>query len=94
MQPLQRIPVYQALNKPMLFMGGERELMMMSGLLSLTMIFVGMTFQSAILGIVSWVITSTALRMMAKKDPLMSKIYIQHLKYQKYYRAKPSAFVR
>jgi len=89
---IARIPFYQALNKPPFFMGGERELMMMSGLMSAAMIFVGLTFQSISLGIASWIVTSTALRMMAKKDPLMSKIYMRQLKLQKYYRAKSSIF--
>jgi len=88
---LKCVPIYSALNKPMLFMGGERELMMLSALISLTLIFVALSTQSVILGIVLWIILSTLLRIMAKKDPLMSKIFIRQSKYQKFYRAVASA---
>jgi len=85
------IPIYSALNKPQLFMGGERELMMMTALISIALIFSVMTIQSAILGIGVWFSVSMLLRMMAKKDVLMSKIFIRQAKYQKYYRAVASA---
>jgi len=92
MNGLNEIPFYTALNKPILVMGGERELMMTAALISLTMIFVALTLTSAIIGIVSWVIVSSALRAMGKKDPMMSKIYLKHIKYKKFYPAQPSAY--
>ncbi|MDD5406956.1 MAG: conjugal transfer protein TrbD [Sulfurovaceae bacterium] len=88
---LHTIPIYRALNKPMLFMGGERELMMLAALVSLTLIFVALSVQSAILGIVLWLFAAAVLRMMAKKDPLMSKIFVRQARYKKYYRAVASA---
>lgn len=89
---LNIIPFYSALNKPSLFMGGERELMMMGLLLAFLVVYVNFSFLSLVLSVVIWLLISTALRMMAKSDPIMSKIYTRQLKYQKYYRAKASAF--
>ncbi|TQV61627.1 MAG: hypothetical protein FNT15_09320, partial [Sulfurovum sp.] len=43
--------------------------------ISLIMIFVALSFQSAILGLIIWFVFSSILRMMAKTDPLLSKIY-------------------
>lgn len=83
---------YSALNKPQMFMGGERELMMMTALISLALIFQGMTWATAFAGIVMWVVLASLIRMMAKRDPLMSKIFIRQSRYKKYYRAKASAF--
>lgn len=89
---LKAVPIYSALNKPQLFMGGERELTMLLALVSAMLIFSAATFVTAILGILLWFGVLVLLRMMAKKDPLMSKIYKRQTKYQKYYRAKPSAY--
>ncbi|MBN2823904.1 MAG: VirB3 family type IV secretion system protein [Campylobacterales bacterium] len=91
-QKLITIPIYAALNKPNLVLGGERELMLFTGLISATMIFVALSFQSAIVGILIWIIFSSLIRMMAKADPLMSKIYIKQLVHQHYYPAHAHSF--
>ena len=89
---LQTIKVHSALNKPNLLLGGERELMLMVGLFSALMIFIAMTWQTFIIGIALWLILSMLLRMMAKADPLMSKIYLRQLKYKDFYTAHSSPF--
>lgn len=89
---LNEIPFYTSLNKPILVMGAERELMMTTALISLTMIFVALTFTSAVIGTVVWLVVSWALRSMGKKDPMMSKIYLKHIKYKKFYPALASAY--
>jgi type IV secretion system protein VirB3 len=94
MRELDIIPIYSSLNRPLLIMGGERELMMLIALISLTMIFVALSFQSAILGLIIWFVFSSVLRMMAKTDPLLSKIFKRQFNYQKYYPALPTPFGR
>ena len=94
MRELDIIPIYSSLNRPLLIMGGERELMMLIALISLTMIFVALSFQSAILGLLIWFVFSSILQMMAKTDPLLSKIYKRQFNYQKYYPAFPTPFGR
>jgi type IV secretion system protein VirB3 len=89
---LQAIQGHSALNKPYLLLGGERELMLMVGLFSALMIFIAMTWQTFIIGIALWVTLSMLLRMMAKADPLMSKIYLRQLKYKDFYAAHSSPF--
>jgi len=89
---LQAIKVHSALNKPNLLLGGERELMLLVGLFSALMIFIAMTWQTLIIGIILWLILSMLLRMMAKADPLMSKIYLRQLKYKDFYTAHSSPF--
>ncbi len=89
---LQAIKVHSSLNKPNLLLGGERELMLMVGLFSALMIFIAMTWQTLIIGVVLWFILSMFLRMIAKADPLMSKIYLRQLKYKNFYTAHSSPF--
>lgn len=88
------IPIHSALNKPNLVLGGERNLMLLTGLISGTMIVVALSLQSAIIGTVLWFTVSILLRQMAKADPLMSKIYIRQLRYQHYYPAHSTPFAK
>jgi len=89
---LQTIKVHAALNKPNLLLGAERELMLIVGMLSALMIFIAMTWQTFIIGVALWAILSMLLRMMAKADSLMSKIYLRQLKYKDFYMAHSSPF--
>lgn len=89
---LNTIPIYSALNKPNLFLGGEREWMMISFVIAFLVFYVNPGFLNFILSLAIWLFLSAALRMMAKKDPRMTKIYARHIRYQKYYRANASAF--
>jgi len=91
---LLSIPIHSALNKPNLVLGGERDLMLFTGLISSTMIFVALSLQSAILGIIVWFVFSSLIRKMAKADPMMSKIYIRQLRYQHYYSAHSTPFLK
>ncbi len=91
---LKAVKIHSALNKPNLLMGAERELILLVGLFSAMMVFIAMTWQTFIVGIIMWVILSTLLRMMAKADPQMSKIYLRHLKYNGFYPAHSTPFKR
>lgn len=91
---LESIKVHSALNKPNLLLGGERELILIVGLLSAIMVFIAMTWQTFIIGIIMWLGLSMLLRMMAKEDPLMSKIYLRQLKYKDFYMAHSTPFYR
>lgn len=73
-------------------MGGDRELVMFSGLLAATLIFAAMDWRAAALGIALWVICLKLLRMMAKSDPMMRQVYMRHRKYARYYPARSTPF--
>ena len=87
---LRRIPIRRAGNRPSLFMGGDREMVMFSGLLSAVLIFAAMDWLALILGIALWVGSLWALRHMAKSDPMMRKIYLKARQYSNYYPARSS----
>jgi len=89
---LQAIKVHSALNRPNLLLGAERELTLMLGLICTIMVFLALTWQTALLGTLLWVIILSLLRMMAKADPIMSKIYLKHLKYKAFYPAHSTPF--
>jgi len=89
---LKSVKVHSALNKPNLLLGGERELMLIVGLFAAVMVFIAMTWQTFILGVTIWIILSMLLRMMAKADPMMSKVYLRQLKYRDFYIAHSTPF--
>lgn len=89
---LKSVKVHSALNKPNLLLGGERELMLIIGLFSAVMVFIAMTWQTFVIGVTLWTILSMLLRMMAKSDPMMSKIYLKQLKYKDFYLAHSTPF--
>ncbi|WP_296249443.1 conjugal transfer protein TrbD [uncultured Stenotrophomonas sp.] len=91
-EPLETARIYYALLRPQEIFGGERELMLFSMLMAGTLIFSGLNLVSAIVGGVMWAACWTFLRAMAKKDPIMSKVYIQQLKYKPYYPAHSTPF--
>ncbi|KSV75621.1 hypothetical protein N185_17425 [Sinorhizobium sp. GW3] len=64
-------------------------MVLITGLAAVILIFVVLTVYSALLGIVVWITIVGALRIMAKSDPLMRRVYIRHISYRPYY--KPTA---
>ncbi|XAZ26245.1 conjugal transfer protein TrbD (plasmid) [Sinorhizobium sp. B11] len=86
--------IHRALSRPNLLMGADRELVLMTGLAAIILIFVVLTVYSAIIGVAIWVTIVGMLRRMAKADPLMRKIYLRHLRYRAYYRATSTPWRR
>lgn len=87
---LSRSRVHRALSRPNLLMGADRELVLLTALAAVILIFVVLTWYAALFGIAIWLIAVGALRMMAKADPLMRRVYIRHISYKAFYRATSS----
>ncbi|WP_315927404.1 conjugal transfer protein TrbD [Mesorhizobium sp. SP-1A] len=91
---LNRNRIHRALSRPNLLMGADRELVLVTGLGAVILIFVVLTIYSALFGIAVWITIVGALRMMAKSDPLMRKVYVRHISYRPYYKATTSPWRR
>ncbi|MUZ65813.1 conjugal transfer protein TrbD [Agrobacterium vitis] len=83
---LARSRVHRALSRPNLLMGADRELVLLTGLAAVVLIFVVLTWYAALFGVAIWLIAVAALRMMAKTDPLMRRVYLRHVSYRSLYR--------
>ena len=83
---LDRARIHRALSRPTLLFGADRELVLVTGLLAVILVFVVLTMVSAILGSVIWIVIVGILRMMARADPLLRHVYVRHIKYRSYYR--------
>jgi type IV secretion system protein VirB3 len=87
-------PVYQSVIRPLLFLGGDRELTMMTGLLCASAVFAVQTWQSVMWGVGVWTIALYFLRLMAKSDPLLRDIYLRHVAYKAFYPARSTPWRR
>ena len=92
--PLARSRIHRALSRPNHLMGADRELVLLTGLATVILIFVVLTWFSALFGIGIWIAVIGALRMMAKADPMMRQVYLRHVAYRPSYRPTSSPWRR
>ncbi|MFI5224911.1 MAG: conjugal transfer protein TrbD [Nitrospirales bacterium] len=89
---LRRIPIRRAGNRDNLFMGGDRELVMFSGLLAFALTFSAQEVRATDFGLLLWFGSLFLLRLMAKSDPKMRFVYMRHRRYKPYYPARSTPF--
>jgi len=89
---LRTIPIRRAGNRENLFMGGDRELVMFSGLLAGALIFSAQELRATVFGIALWFSALFVLRLMAKSDPKMRHVYLRSRKYVGYYPPRSTPF--
>lgn len=87
---VRKIAVHQSLQRHNFVMGAERELVMTSALIALLVGIGGLTLLSGAAAAVFWTVAVFVLRRMAKADPIMSKVWMRHVKQNDFYSAKAS----
>ena len=85
-------PIHESLNRPLLLLGGERQWMILLGLLCGIFGFVLMHWWSFVLGVVLWFAGRAPLVHAAKADPQLSKTARRFLKYKTFYPAAATPF--
>lgn len=89
---LRTLPIRRAGNRHNLFMGGDREMVMFSGLLAAILIFAAQDWLAAGVGLGAWFIALWILRKMAKADPKMRFVYLRNRRYKPYYPPRATPF--
>jgi type IV secretion system protein VirB3 len=89
---LRAIPIRRAGNRENLFMGGDRELVMFTGLLAAILVFASQDWLAGFAGVGLWIAALWVLRLMAKADPKMRKVYLRHRRYKPYYPPRATPF--
>ena len=92
--PLATSRIHRALSRPNHLMGADRELVLLTGLAAVILMFVVLTWYSVLFGIVIWITVVGALRLMAKADPMMRQVYLRHIGYRPSYRPTTSPWRR
>jgi type IV secretion system protein TrbD len=85
---LRRTPIYRALHRPNLFLGGERELVLMTAILCAGVGVSSLTFIGTAAAVLVWSLCIGLFRLMAKSDPQLSRVYLRQLHHQPYYPAR------
>jgi type IV secretory pathway TrbD component len=89
---MRSIPIRRAGNRVHLFLGGDRELVMMTAVLAGALIFTAMSWDATIFGILLWLFALFVFRLMAKSDPMMRYVYLRHRQYAHYYAPRATPF--
>lgn len=89
---LRTTPIRRSLTRHNLFMGGDREMVMFSGLCAFALIFTAFTVAATAYGLLLWFCSLYVLRLMAKADPQMRQVYMRHRLYARYYPARSTPF--
>ncbi len=85
-------PIHESLNRPLLLLGGERQWMILLGLVCGIFGFVLMHWWSFVLGILLWFAGRAPLVHAAKADPQLSQTARRFLKYKAFYPAAATPF--
>ncbi len=84
--------IHQSLHRHNLVLGAERELAMSGALIALLVGVGGLTAVSGVSAFIFWIVSICVLRRMARADPLLSKVWLRHVKQQDMYSARAGAW--
>lgn len=92
MTGLRKTQIHKSVNRPNLFMGGDREAVMVTAMLSAILIVVVMEWIAFFIGVALWFGAVFFLRKAAEADPQMRDVYLRHIQYKKFYPARSTPF--
>jgi type IV secretory pathway TrbD component len=84
---LRKTPMYRALHRPNLILGGERMLVIILLFVSFATMVLAMNVYAFIIGTFLLVVSMHGLRQMAKADPFMFRVWARQVYYKEYYAA-------
>jgi type IV secretory pathway TrbD component len=85
---LRKATLHRAGIRPHLFLGGDREMVLFSGLIAAVLVFGCLQFQTIVAGVVLWSVSLFIFRRIAKADPLARAVFMRHRLYRRYYPAR------
>ncbi len=93
-QDRQEADIHPSLNRPILVMGGERNLVLMLGIVAGVFIFSLHQIWAAVIGVLLWVVGQWGLAQAAKYDYQFSKTGPRSMRYQKHYPAAATPYAK
>lgn len=89
---LRSVPIRRAGNRTTLLLGGDRKLVLLTGLIAVPLPLLGQTWYAVAYAVVLWFGALGALRSMAKSDTRLRDVYFRHRLYAEYYPARSTPF--
>ena len=80
--------IHQSANRPVQLLGGDRELVLCSILIAVTVAFCLSKWWGLLVSMAFWVAAIAVLQRMGKADPLLRHVYVRHIRYRPFYPAK------
>ena len=90
----REIVIHQSANRPNQILGGDRELVLLTLLVSFSLAFSLATFWGVGLSVGFWIASVAILQRMGKADPMLRQVYLRHIRYRPFYWAKSALFSR
>ena len=84
----REILINQSANRPNLLLGGDRELVLVTVMITGGLAFSLASWWGIGLAVMLWIGSIAALQRMGKADPLLRQVYLRHIRYPTFYSAK------
>jgi len=84
----REIVIHQSANRPNQILGGDRELVLVTILVSVSLAFSLATWWGVGLSFLFWLTAIAVLQRIGKADPLLRQVYLRHTRYRAFYPAK------
>jgi len=84
----REITIHQSANRPNQILGGDRELVLVSVLIAVSLAFSLASLWGIALSVGFWVSSVAVFQRMGKADPMMRLVYLRHIRYRSFYPAK------
>jgi type IV secretion system protein VirB3 len=88
----REIVIHQSANRPNQILGGDRELVLLTILISISLAFSLSSAWGLGLAVGFWIGAIAVLQRMGKADPLLRQVYVRHIRYRPFYPAKSGLF--
>ena len=85
---MRQAVIHRSLNRSIVILGGDRELVLSAGFISVVTAFTCFTWWGVLVSLIFWIGSTIALRAMHKADPHMRHVFGRHRAYREYYPAK------
>lgn len=90
----REVIIHQSANRPNQLMGGDRELVLVTILITVSLTFSIASMWGLALAAIWHVSATAALKRMGKADPLLRHIYMRHIRYRAFYPARSGLYSR
>jgi type IV secretory pathway TrbD component len=80
--------IHSSINRPTQWLGGDRELIIVTALLSFGLALSLATWWGVVISIVFWLSAAAVLQRMGKADPMLRQVYLRHIRFRYFYPAK------
>ena len=88
----REIVIHPSANRPNQILGGDRELVLLALLISVSLAFSLATLWGGGLAVGFWIGAVAVLQRMGKADPMLRQAYMRHIRYRSLYPAKSGLF--